>query len=148
MSRCILEHRPQGALSKDIVRFDSRLELSVYLILLEFYLSDKIQRQYRVELKPKTKYSGAMYYVADFRINCNDPFLVEAKGRMTAESLVKLKILESFHPKLREGLMIVSERENFYFGKGCPPSITMTDFRLNLAVINYKLPLYMGVLKQ
>jgi hypothetical protein len=138
LNRYILEHRPQGALSKDIVRFDSQLELGVYLILLEFYPTDRIELQHRIEIKPKTKWSGAMHYVADFRIDCIDPFLVEAKGKMTSESLVKLKILESLYPELREGLMIVSERENFYFGNSYPPSVSVKDFRLNLAVINYK----------
>lgn len=70
-----------------------------------------------------------MFCVVDFYIACLEPFYVEAKGLMTPESKMKIKMLEIAHPAIRSNLILVSDKETHYFGKQYKPSVSISDLR-------------------
>lgn len=131
-NNCILEYHPAGALPNNVMRFDSQLELKVFLILIQIYDLDMIERQYKIRLKPRTKWSDAMFYVADFYVACGEPFCVEAKGLMTPESKIKIKMLEVEYPAMRANLILVSDKATYYFGKHYAPSVSIGNLRNEL----------------
>ncbi|MEG4864489.1 MULTISPECIES: hypothetical protein [unclassified Microcoleus] len=132
----VLDYRPLGALGRDpdIVKFDSILEFKVYLTLRE-YISDEFIHLHRsVLLKPKTVYSSAIRYIADFQIiapnlNC----YVEAKGVLTPTAKLKFQAMELLKPEIRKLTIIVSEKRQSYFGVAYPQSLNLADLRAYLA---------------
>jgi hypothetical protein len=129
------EHRPEGALPNSIIRFDSKLEFAVFEVLNAYIPGDQIKLQVPIELKPLTQYSASVSYFVDFQVlDCNfEPdFYVEAKGFLTKEASLKLKMLEIIKPKIRHSLMIVSSQSCHYFGKKYPLSTSLVELRLFL----------------
>lgn len=83
-------------------RFDSILEYKVFLAindLLKKIDSSQIrlERQYKVSIKPKTLKFAAIAWKADFVLIHQSRgiiLLIEAKGKLTNEFMLKLKMLE------------------------------------------------------
>lgn len=126
----IFNHRPVGALfENNILCFDSQFEYECYRVLRQFYCPNSIELHYPFDLKPATPLSSQVRYFVDFAITTRTRLLcVEAKGMMTAEAKLKLKMLEIVKPHIRNNLIIVSERPQHYFGKAYPPSLSITQF--------------------
>lgn len=116
----VLEHRPVGALPKNVICFDSQFEFEVFKVIAARFDIKCIDFHFKVELKSKTEYSAPVNYFVDFRVldTYNNDFLyIEAKGLMTKEASIKIKLLEVLRPIIRANLIIVSAKQEFYFGK-------------------------------
>ena len=133
----ILEQRPMGALPKTVICFDSQLEFEIFKAIKEYFLIEHINVHFKVELKPKTQYSMSMNYFVDFRVKVTDgDFLyIEAKGLITKEASIKIKMLEIVRPDIRSNLIIVSQKEQHYFGSQHPPSRTIKYLRELLSIL-------------
>jgi hypothetical protein len=113
-----------GALSKNIICFDSQFEFEVFQVIKARFSTEHINFHLKLELKPKTQYSAPINYFVDFLVkNSDDSFLyIEAKGLMTKEASIKIKLLETLKPEIRKNLIICSAKPEYYFGKHYPPS--------------------------
>lgn len=126
-----------GALPKNIIRFDSRLEFQIFELLRKHISRRNIAIHHQIILKPETTYSSTVSYFVDFRIihPRNNGFLyIEAKGLLTPEALLKLKMLEITHPEVRKDLILCSTRNNYYFGAKYLPSLTLSQLSNHLTV--------------
>lgn len=130
----IFAQRPKDALfENNIVCFDSHFEYAVYQILREFYRPNSIEIHYPFQVKPNTLFSSKVTYFVDFVITTRSGLLcVEAKGMITPEAKLKLKMLEITSPHIRNNLIIVSEKPNHYFGKAYPSSLSIDEFQTYL----------------
>lgn len=81
--------------------FDSKFELETYKHLIRLFGKEKVERQVKLQLCPKSKNFTATHLIVDFAILREDDggsryeFFVETKGRLTPECLIKLKWLDS-----------------------------------------------------
>ena len=101
--------------SPDDIFFASQWEFKVYKKLLEWFDAELIKPQYKVEIKPKTYVYPAMYWKADFAIigNSKQPrLLVEAKGFVTNDFKLRLKLLQYTHPELWRIVAVVKDGVN------------------------------------
>ncbi|MEG4323654.1 MULTISPECIES: hypothetical protein [unclassified Microcoleus] len=141
----ILSYRPiTGALTKNIICFQSKLEAKVFQIIARHYQNHCVQLQHPIQLKAVTEYSAALKYFCDFVVmkpigfrdfkdrNESDYLFREAKGAITPEASRKLKMLEIVEPTIRKRLLIVSAKPQFYFGKKYPPSIDLIQLEARL----------------
>jgi hypothetical protein len=97
--------------------FASEFEYEVYQELLRWVPKELIERQYKVMIKPKTFRYPAMYWTADFaildlRTNLDSTFkkpfaLIEAKGFVTNDFKIRIKLLEYIQPLLYSRLVII-----------------------------------------
>lgn len=126
----MLEHRPVGALS-NIVSFDSQFEFQVFRIINQCFELKNIDFQFKLELKPKTQYSGAINYFVDFRVKdfFGNYFYIEAKGLMLKEASLKIKLLEILKPEVHSKLIICSAKQEFYFGRNYPSSVAIEHLK-------------------
>ena len=126
----VLEHRPEGALS-NVVCFDSQFEFQVFKVIAQCFPVKHIDFHFKLELKPKTQYSGVINYFVDFRIKTflGDYFYVEAKGLMLKEASLKIKLLEILKPEVHSKLIICSTKQEFFFGKGYPSSVSIENLK-------------------
>lgn len=122
--------RPLDALGLNIVCFDSQFEYRCYCVLRKYFRACDIGLHCKIEIKSKTLLSSEMSYKVDFVVFTQAPLLlyVEAKGLMTKEASLKLKMLEIVKPTIRNNLIIVSEKAHHYFGKGYPSSFSIIEF--------------------
>jgi len=113
-----------GALPKTVICFDSQLEFEVFKVLYTRFAITDIDLHFKIELKPKTEYSATVNYFVDFRVKTSVySFLyIEAKGLMTKEAFIKIKLLEVLRPTIRANLIICSAKQEYYFGKHYHPS--------------------------
>jgi hypothetical protein len=123
----VLEHRPMGALSKNIICFDSQFEFEVFQVIKARFPVNCIDFHFKLELKPKTQYSAPINYFVDFRVKTSEySFLyIEAKGLMTKDASIKIKLLEVSIPAVRANLIICSAKPEYYFGKHYPASTSI-----------------------
>ena len=123
----VLEQRPLGALPKNVICFDSQLEFEVFKVIVRCFPVEHIDFHFKTELKPKTQYSGTINYFVDFRVktSLNDYFYVEAKGLMTKEASLKIRLLEILKPEIHSRLIICSAKKEFYFGNSYPSSVSI-----------------------
>lgn len=120
----VLAHRPNtGALTKNIVKFDSKWEFKVYCELIKLVGANEVRLQPKVILKKESGLFGSLTYVCDFL--AVGRFYIEAKGFLTPEALCKLKILEVLRLDIASNLLIVSENPVYLFGKKQKPSMTL-----------------------
>ena len=98
------------------IKFDSKLESSFDDFIIAQPQIKLIERQVKVELL--TKYSHpltgetmrAIYYIADFLIKFNDQFfLVDSKGFMTTDFVIKYKLMIDKYLSGRCPLLIVAK---------------------------------------
>ncbi len=98
-------------ISNDI-KFDSKLEMRFYHIIID---SDQIEysdRQVVVELLPKTPLSRAIKYIADFEIVYNnETFLVDAKGMETPIFKQKMNLYKRLDKPTR--LIVAKSKADF-----------------------------------
>jgi len=134
-TRQILEYRSMDALPKNVICFGSQFEFEVFKVINARFPVNCINFHFRLELKPKSKYSGPISYVVDFRVetSVNKFLYIEAKGLMTKEASIKIKILEVCRPTVRANLIICSSKQEFYFGKHYPPSQTLMELAKTLS---------------
>lgn len=124
----VLEQRLSGALCKTVICFDSQFEFEVFKVINAQFPLEHINFHFKLELKPKTQYSAPINYLVDFRVRTPNDFLyIEAKGLMTKEASLKIKLLEILKPEIRNNLIIVSEKKQHYFGKHYPPSVDIAS---------------------
>lgn len=123
-TKSVLAHRPlTDALTKNILKFDSKWEFTVYQALIELVGVEEVQLQVSIKLKKKTDKSPEMTYVCDFLV-CGF-WYVEAKGFLTPEAACKLKMLEVVHPDVAARMSVVSQKPVHLFGKKYPPTIDL-----------------------
>lgn len=123
------------ALPKHIIKFDSKLEFTVYQKLRKYIPEAQIKLQQNITLKAATEFSETLNFVIDFAVLYKDgepEFYVEAKGILTKDAALKFKILEIIDPIVRSKIIIASVSRNYYFGKKYPPSTTLAELELFL----------------
>ncbi|MEG4359538.1 MULTISPECIES: hypothetical protein [unclassified Microcoleus] len=127
-----------GALRKNVIRFDSQLEFEVFRVIARYFPIEHIDFHFKIELKPKTQYSGTTNYFVDFRVktSLNEYLFLEAKGLMTKEASLKIKLLEILKPEIHSKLIICSAKKEFYFGKSYPSSVPLESLN-NVILSNY-----------
>jgi len=114
--------------------FASEYEYEVYQELLRWIPQEMIERQHKIMIKPKTFRYPAMYWTADFaildpRINSDGTArkplaVIEAKGFVTNDFKVRIKLLEYVQPILYSRLIIVKPGES---NQGIDSSALRTD---------------------
>jgi hypothetical protein len=93
--------------------FASHFEAKTYQnlkMILKFPF--EIRTQYKITLKPKTALFRAITWVADFAIFLNGELIliVEAKGFMLDPFILKMGLLEYYHPQIFEKIILVVRR--------------------------------------
>ncbi|MEG3842599.1 DUF1064 domain-containing protein [Microcoleus sp. herbarium14] len=131
----VLAQRPStGALTKHIVKFDSKWEFSVYQCLLRICGVDDIELQPVIKLKSEFGNFGTLTYRCDFLVY--NFFYIEAKGVVTPEALVKFKTLEILYPDIAARLLIVTSASKHLFGKKLPATLDISA--LQTVLVNFQ----------
>lgn len=136
----VLAQRPNtGALTKHIVKFDSKLEYRVYQHLCQVCGVLNVELQPVIELKPNKGNFGTLTYRCDFLVY--GFWYIEAKGMITKEAICKLKTLEIVHPDIASRLLIVTLKPQHLFGKKLPATL---DLRALQKVLEDYQPIFFG----
>lgn len=101
--------------SQDAIPFDSILECSTYLALVNLVGAGNIIRQCSLLIKPPTDRYTAIFWKCDFRVykgndNPFDYINLESKGFVTREFIRNLRYLEYFSPVDYDRLMLVANQ--------------------------------------
>lgn len=92
------------------ITFDSQFEHLVYEHLVSLFGCDCVTCQQPYPVIEATKYLPAVHYIVDFMIKSDSglhPLLVEAKGYMTSDWLLKYKLLWEKHPVIAKNLIVI-----------------------------------------
>jgi hypothetical protein len=92
------------------ITFDSHFEALVYEHLVHLFGNDRIICQQPYTVIEPAKYFPMVQYYVDFLVKSNSglhPLLVEAKGCMTTDWLLKYKLLWEKHPVIAKNLIVI-----------------------------------------
>jgi hypothetical protein len=117
-----LEHKLEGN-KEDYIYFPSRLELRVYLLLIDHFGIGRVRRQVKVLIVPAGLcYPRGLYWAADFAVLHEHlahrvpdwhsiQYLVEAKGMVGERFRLQLALLEQFQPEYFDKLYVVFDKK-------------------------------------
>jgi hypothetical protein len=96
------------------IQFDSGYELKVYkelVKLTELYPSTRLDVHHVLPLKPASEKYNAIDYVVDFAVLIagHNPVYIEAKGVITDEFILRMKMLDYFHPSIHNRMILASD---------------------------------------
>lgn len=97
------------------IQFDSNFELQVYrelTKLTEMRPHTRIDVHHTLPLKPASKHYKAIDYVVDFAVLIagRSAIYIEAKGVITDDFILRMKMLDYFYPVIHDRLILVADK--------------------------------------
>lgn len=113
--------------------FGSKIECRVYALLRKYLPAERIDRQVRLLVKPKTTYNAPLWWKCDFRIyhSRNESYLnIEVKGFKTNAFIRNIQYLELHSPYDWKQLIIVTDNLSLKIKNFTPYSLEQLEYFL------------------